>query len=95
MKIAVYGATGMVGSQIANECLARGREVTALSRTGPERPGVRSRAADLADAGTFAELHNPTTWSSWQRFPAVQAVITTSGSPPCRVPMPLPGTRAC
>ncbi len=27
-----------------------------MTCTGPERPGVRSRAADLADAGTFAEI---------------------------------------
>lgn len=56
MKIAVYGATGMVGSQIANEALTRGHEVTAVSRSGTEVAGTRVRAADLADAGTFAAI---------------------------------------
>ena len=29
MKIAVYGATGMIGSRIAAEAVSRGHEVTA------------------------------------------------------------------
>lgn len=61
MKIAVYGATGMVGSQIVSEALTRGHEVTAVSRSGAEVPGTQVRAADLADAGTFtaiAEAHD-------------------------------------
>ncbi|CUR61076.1 NAD-dependent epimerase/dehydratase [metagenome] len=41
MKIAVFGATGMVGSRIAHEAESRGHEVTALSR---------STGADMADA---------------------------------------------
>lgn len=40
MKIALFGATGMVGSRIAAEASARGHEVTALSR---------STGGDLAD----------------------------------------------
>jgi putative NADH-flavin reductase len=46
MKIAVFGATGMVGSRIAAEAEARGHEVTALSR---------STGADMADAATVRE----------------------------------------
>ena len=56
MKIAVYGATGMVGSQIVNESLSRGHEVTAISRKGAEVEGTRSLAADLADSARFAEI---------------------------------------
>ena len=41
MKIALFGATGMVGTRIASEATARGHEVTALSR---------STGGDLADA---------------------------------------------
>ena len=41
MKIALFGATGMVGSRIAAEATARGHEVTSLSR---------STGGDLADA---------------------------------------------
>lgn len=40
MKIALFGATGMVGSRITAEATARGHDVTALSR---------STGADLAD----------------------------------------------
>lgn len=56
MKIAVYGATGMVGSQIVSEALSRGHEVTAISRQGAEVPGTQVQAADLADAATFAAV---------------------------------------
>ena len=41
MKIALFGATGMVGSRIAAEATARGHQVTTLSR---------ATGADLADA---------------------------------------------
>ena len=41
MKIALFGATGMVGSRIAAEATARGHQVTSLSR---------STGGDLADA---------------------------------------------
>ena len=41
MKIALFGATGMVGSRIAAEASARGHQVTTLSR---------ATGADLADA---------------------------------------------
>ncbi|WP_426997578.1 NAD(P)-dependent oxidoreductase [Pseudarthrobacter sp. N5] len=56
MKIAVYGATGMVGSQIVNESLERGHEVTAISRAGTTVEGAASQAADLADGQTFATI---------------------------------------
>jgi putative NADH-flavin reductase len=46
MKIAVFGATGMVGSRIAHEAEARGHEVTALSR---------STGADMAAADTVRD----------------------------------------
>lgn len=56
MKIAVYGATGMVGSQIVNESITRGHQVTAISRKGAEVPGAVSKAADLADGQAFASI---------------------------------------
>jgi putative NADH-flavin reductase len=46
MKIALFGATGMVGSRIAAEATGRGHEVTALSR---------STGADMADAAAVRE----------------------------------------
>ncbi|MEV7607506.1 NAD(P)H-binding protein [Paenarthrobacter sp. NPDC089322] len=56
MKIAVYGATGMVGSQIVNESITRGHEVTAISRTGSEVAGATAKTADLADTRAFAAI---------------------------------------
>ncbi len=50
MKIALFGATGMVGSRIAAEATARGHQVTSLSRsTGgdlADPSAVRAAAAD-------------------------------------------------
>ncbi|GAA3708052.1 NAD(P)H-binding protein [Zhihengliuella alba] len=56
MKIAVYGATGMVGSQIVAEALTRGHEVTAVSRSGAEVPGAASAQAELTDVAAYREL---------------------------------------
>ncbi len=56
MKIVVYGATGMVGSQITEVAVARGHEVTGVSRTGKPVPGATAVAADLADTATVVKL---------------------------------------
>ncbi len=56
MKIVVYGATGMVGSQVVQTAAARGHEVTAVSRRGGAVPGATSLAADIADTETLAGL---------------------------------------
>ena len=55
MKIALFGATGMVGSRIAAEATARGHQVTSLSR---------STGGDLADASRPSAPPPPTTTSS-------------------------------
>jgi putative NADH-flavin reductase len=52
MRIAVYGATGMIGSQIVAEALARGHEVTGVTRSGGEPPaGVVTVVGDASDPG--------------------------------------------
>lgn len=58
MKILVIGATGMVGSRVVNEALARGHSVIAASRSGPadERPGVEAVALDVNDTGALQRL---------------------------------------
>lgn len=57
LKIALFGATGMVGSRIAAEAARRGHEVSALVRQ-PERvaaaPNVHAAHADLLDAASVA-----------------------------------------
>ncbi|NKX54199.1 NAD(P)-dependent oxidoreductase [Arthrobacter mobilis] len=56
MKIAVYGATGMVGSEITAEALRRGHEVTAVTRSGSAAEGASARTAELSDLDAFQEL---------------------------------------
>lgn len=56
MKIAVYGATGMVGGPFAAEAIARGHEVTAVTRKGTEVEGATAVAAELADLSTYREI---------------------------------------
>ena len=52
MRIAVYGATGMIGSRVAAEALARGYEVTGVSRSGGDLPpGARAVRGDAGDTG--------------------------------------------
>jgi putative NADH-flavin reductase len=58
MKIAVVGATGRTGLQVAEQALARGDDVIALARHPgalPRRPGMVSAAADVLDRGVLAE----------------------------------------
>lgn len=52
MKIAVVGATGMIGSRIASEAANRGHHVTAISRSGNSVPqsNVTTQAFDITDS---------------------------------------------
>jgi uncharacterized protein YbjT (DUF2867 family) len=55
MKVLVLGGTGTVGSQVARELLARGAEVSVLTRD-PKKPmpaGARAVAGDLLDPTTI------------------------------------------
>ena len=56
MKIAIYGATGMIGSNVTKEAVDRGHQVTALSRTGTSLNGAFGTNADLSDLATFAQV---------------------------------------
>ena len=57
MKIAVYGATGMIGSQVAAEALARGHQVTGITRTGGDLPaGARAVRGDAGDTGLARQV---------------------------------------
>lgn len=58
MKIAVFGASGMIGQRITQEALARGHQVTALVRH-PENvtasdPNLTVRQANALDAASVA-----------------------------------------
>ncbi len=59
MKIALIGATGNIGTEIAKEALGRGHEVTAIVRS-PERvpaeTGMTARKGDVNDAAGLTSL---------------------------------------
>jgi uncharacterized protein len=52
MRILLFGATGMIGSQVAAEARRRGHEITGVSRGGKNG----TRAADASDPDTVARL---------------------------------------
>jgi putative NADH-flavin reductase len=57
MKIAVIGITGMTGGPLADELLARGHQVTGISRNAakaPARPDLSLIAADVMDMNQLA-----------------------------------------
>ncbi|KPJ33765.1 3-beta hydroxysteroid dehydrogenase [Burkholderia multivorans] len=55
LNIALFGATGMIGSRIAAEAARRGHRVTALSRRpGAAGDGITAKAADLFDSASVA-----------------------------------------
>jgi putative NADH-flavin reductase len=60
MRIAVLGATGMAGSAIVSEAIARGHQVIAASRrpsaTGSHDDRLTVRAVDVADLGAVDPL---------------------------------------
>ncbi|KOC90900.1 NAD(P)-dependent oxidoreductase [Winslowiella iniecta] len=53
MKITVIGATGFVGQEVINEALARGHQVTAVSRSGknlPQHSNLTLATGDIHDS---------------------------------------------
>lgn len=51
MRIAIYGATGMIGSRIAAEATARGHQVTGITRSDGVLPaGAQAVRGDAGDA---------------------------------------------
>ncbi|MFG3496012.1 NAD(P)-dependent oxidoreductase [Streptomyces sp. NPDC047928] len=60
MKVLLFGASGNIGSAIADELLSRGHTVTGVTRTGElrggDREGLTVAAGDVTDAATVAEL---------------------------------------
>lgn len=56
MKIALFGASGTIGSRIAAEALARGHQVTGYTRSGAQLPdGAVAVAGDLSDETAVKE----------------------------------------
>jgi uncharacterized protein len=57
MKIAIYGASGMVGSRVAAEAVNRGHEVVGVTRSGGDLPaGVRAVQGNANDIASAKEV---------------------------------------
>ncbi len=60
MKIAIFGASGMVGQDILNEALARGHQVTAIVRSPSkltvQHANLTVQAGDAGDTATVTKL---------------------------------------
>jgi len=57
MKIAIYGASGMVGSRVAAEAISRGHEVIGVTRSGGDQPaGVRAVRGSANDVASVKEI---------------------------------------
>ena len=56
MDIAVYGATGAIGSKIVEEAVARSHDVTAVSRRGGAVENAGIISADLGDTAEFVSI---------------------------------------
>lgn len=56
MRVVLYGASGMIGSRILNELLARGHNVTAVVRAPEKIPatGATVLKGDMTDASSIA-----------------------------------------
>lgn len=88
MKIAILGATGRAGSEIAAELARRGHDLLAISRKpGPAAAHVRPLALDAGDpAALTAALRGQDAVVSAMRFAdtnaaALIAAVTASGVP--------------
>ncbi|MEN9751392.1 MAG: hypothetical protein RLZZ600_439 [Actinomycetota bacterium] len=56
MDIAVYGATGAIGSKIVEEAVSRGHDVTGVSRRGGAIENAGIISADLSDTAEFLRV---------------------------------------
>ncbi|MCW2481121.1 NAD(P)-dependent oxidoreductase [Candidatus Symbiopectobacterium sp. NZEC135] len=76
MKVALIGATGMAGSEILKELVARGHQVTAIARNTtaiPQHDAVTPLALDVSDRdGLSAALRGHDAAISAVRFQAVE-----------------------
>ncbi|MDX6258782.1 MAG: uncharacterized protein QOH84_470 [Kribbellaceae bacterium] len=57
VKIAVYGASGMIGSRVAAEAVRRGHDVVGITRSGGATPaGVEAVVGSANDAASVKEV---------------------------------------
>jgi uncharacterized protein len=89
MNVVLFGASGMIGSRVLKELVARGHHVKAVVRD-PSRvaaePGVSVVQGDMMDAARVAELvagadavvsaYSPGQGTEKQLLPAIQALVS-------------------
>jgi len=86
MNVVLYGATGMIGSRILKELIARGHNVTVVARDPKKIPAtakVRALKGDVLDAESVASTAK-----------GADAVISAYGPPPNATPLLVDSTRA-
>jgi uncharacterized protein len=86
MNVILYGGTGMIGSRILNELLARGHSVTVVARDPmkiPATAGVKALQGNVLDAESVASTAK-----------GADAVISAYGPPPEQTDLLMDATRA-
>lgn len=86
MNVVLYGATGMIGSRILKELIARGHNVTVVARDPKKVPAtakVRVLKGDVLDAESIASTAK-----------GADAVISAFGPPPNATQLVVDSTRA-
>ena len=90
MRIALFGATGRIGSRILAEALSRGHEVVAVLRDPaklPARPGLTTVRGDVTDAAATAKaIAGVVAVISAMRFTAADAATVMAPVKQAQVP---------
>lgn len=90
MRIAMFGATGRVGSRVLAEALSRGHQVIAVLRDPsklPARPGLTTVRGDATDAAATAKaIAGVAAVISAMRFTAVDAATVMAPVKQAKVP---------
>jgi uncharacterized protein len=93
MKVVLYGATGMIGSRILKELLARGHTVTAVMRDPSAlapQPNLKIEKGDLLDAASIAKL----AWGAEVVVSAYAPPVGPQGPDPAKVGQLVDATRS-
>lgn len=86
MRVALIGASGMIGSRVLKELLSRGHRVVAIVRDPSkvaQEDGVTAVQGDLSAPGDFAE-----------KLQGVDAVVSAYNPPQGKEPQVVEATRA-
>lgn len=93
MRVVLYGATGMIGSRILKELLARGHSVTAVVRDPSKlqpQDSLKIEKGDITDADSIAKL----AWGADVVVSAYAPPVAGNGPDPAKVHQLVEATRA-